>query len=417
MKVGQFLIKVFFFLFIVNSGLAYAEPSNKEVNQLLQQKLGELIHQYNIPGATLTYGFSDEPLQTVSAGMSDIENNTSMQPGTLFVAGSITKSFIGAAILELIQSDKVQANEDLAHIANQYGGELSQILSLYPDLGPVTLKQLLVHISGVPEDINTPTFIQAFIKNPKQVWTDQQLLALAMQHAFYFKPGEPGMWSYTNTDYLLLSIVISSVTKQSDEQILEGLWQKAGLSNIYYANDGVIPHSIANNIAVGYLNIQSNDEMTQAFKNQPVVTIPGEQPYQAYALNNAYNIFGHGSSGIIANTETLALWYRALFQGSLLSKSSIAMMLDGQKNGDYNNAEYGFGVTTHVMPKYGYVISHDGLDPGYSVIVMYFVKYHLVLALATNSTNLNVSTFDVHSGKLMPGLVDKLMPILVNSHA
>ncbi len=64
------------------------------------------------------------------------------------------------------------------------------------------------------------------------------------------------------------------------------------------------------------------------------------------------------------------------------------------------------------MPNFGYLVSHDGLLPGYSVNVLYFFKYNLVIALATNSSNPYASAFDVYTGKVLSGIISSILPVL-----
>ncbi len=397
--------------------LGYAHTINPV--QISQQRaavkkiLTNLIYSYNIPGAVITYGFKGQPLQTVAVGFRDMSDFLPIENNTLFITGSITKSFTAMAILDLVRSGKIQENETLGKIADQYKGELKGVVSRYPSLTVVTIRELLVHTSGVPEDVNSSIFKNKFIVNPKHVWLDDELLDIAMKRPFYFKPGAAGKWSYTNTDYLLLGVVIRTIVGQEMPTVFRQLWHKAGLQNIYYANNGLIPAEALKNMATGYISVAGSNEMQLAFKNKTKVVVPGAKHYIAYSLNNAYNVFGPTASGMIANTAALAMWYRAIFEGKLLDKMGVDMLLNGISNGKYNHAKYALGVTTHVIPTYGYVVSHDGLAPGFSLFLIYFFKYNLVVALATNSSNPYVSTFDVHNGQILPGFIGAIMPVLV----
>lgn len=394
--------------------MIYAGPENyTKKNQQLKKTLIAVINEDNIPGVVISYGFKNQPLQTVCAGFSDIKSKTLMNDNTVFIIGSITKSFIAASILQLVEAKKITVNDSLSKIASQYGGELAKDLAKYPTLGPVTIKQLLNHTSGVPEDVNTPEFVASFIKNPTLIWSDQDLLAIAMKRPFYFRPGEVGAWSYTNTDYLLLSIVLKSITKQSISKLFSQLWSQAGLKNIYYADNGIIPDAALKNLAAGYMPINDKDRITLAFKDFPKVILPGKLPLNAYTLKTGYNVFDPTSSGIITTTQSLALWYRTLFYKNFLKPGSIRVMLNGVPIAQENNLKYGFGVVTAVMPTYGYLVTHNGLGPGYSVAVFYFFKYDLVVSIATNSSNSSVNTFDIFSGKLLPGILTKIMPLLI----
>lgn len=381
----------------------------------LKNRLEKLLQKYNVPGAVLTYGFSDKPLQTIAVGYSDISKKALMSDSTLFIVGSISKSFVAAIILQLYDQKKLSLESTMISLARHYKGNLAKVVKAYPQVSNMTIRQLLNHTSGIPEAINTSEFTHAFINNPTYHWTDEKLLELAFHQNVYFSPGESGKWSYTNTDYILLGLVIESITGSTIDEAFLKIWSKAGLKNIYYANKGVVPSDAKKRLAAGYVLLNSDFILLPAFIKQPIVYV-GDGKNKAYELINAYNIFAPSSTGVVTNSITLANWYRNLFLYYFLSTALTNDMLVGVNNGKYNHAQYALGVTTHVLPKYGLVVSHDGLEPGYSTIAMYLPKYKLVVVLSTNSTNQAVSTFNVHNGKTMPGFLDELLPIILHDN-
>ncbi len=395
--------------------IASANPPQAE-NAELQTMLEQLIQEQNIPGVVVTYGFDNQPLQTIAAGFSNISAKTPMQNQTQFMIGSVTKSFISAAILQEVAAGKMNVDESLQSIAKQYGGEIASVVKTYPATAPITLRELLDHTSGVHDDVNTSIFTQAFMKDPKKVWTDQELLAIALPHPFYFKPGTKGVFSYTNTDYLLLSIVLKSATHHSLGQTFQQLFTQADLTGIYYPENGVIPPDIFSNMALGYMSLNDSNPLRVAFQDAPVVTIPGISKLQAYELYNDATIPDPSAGGLISSTENMAKWYRALFQnGNILPPAELQMMLHGGvPNGKYNQAHYGFGVATNVIPPYGYIVSHNGQMPGYTAIVFYFFQSHLVVAAAINSSQSDfLDPFDYSTGKPAPGLFSTIIPVLL----
>lgn len=397
---------------------AQTPPSqDSQQRNAIRAALSQLIEKYNIPGASLTYGFDEQPLQTITVGYSDLATKQAMTKDNIFISGSVTKSFVGAAILKEIEQGKITKDETLSSIAKQYSGEISDSIRKYPQLGTVTLKQLLTHTSGIPKDINSLAFKKAFISNPYKSWTDQELLAIAMQKPFYFKPGSPGLTSYTNTDYLILGIVLKSISRQPISSLFKALWTEAQLKNIYYYENGIVPENVQQKMAVGYESTTNPDALLPAFQGLPQVNTLSNENEKMYALNNAYTIFLGSAGGIITNTTALANWYRELFQNeAVLSQQSIQDMLKSDITvGKDKNLRYGFGVVTYSSPQYGYFVSHDGFSPGYSMEVFYFYKYHLVLALAINDSNQTfMNTYDIDTGEIEPGAFMTLMPILVD---
>lgn len=403
------------FILLLSMCVVKANASFVSSEDILNNRLEALLQKYNVPGAVLTYGFRDEPLKTIAVGYSDVSKKILMSASTLFVVGSISKSFLAAAMLQLYDQKKLSLDSTMLSLARQYKGELAKLVKAYPQISHMTIRQLLNHTSGIPEVINTKDFTQAFVDNPTHQWSDIKLLELAMKQKVYFYPGEPGKWSYTNTDYILLGLVIETITRSPIDDAFLKIWKKADLNNIYYPNKGVIPIEAKDSLAAGYVLLNSEHSLLSAFIKQPVVNI-GNYKNKAYELKNAYNIFAPSSTGIIANSIALAKWYRDLFQYNFLPADVTNEMLMGVKNGIYNQAKYALGVTTHVLPNYGLIVSHDGLEPGYSTIAMYLPKYKLVVVLATNSSNQAVSTFNVYNGKLMPGFVDELLPIILHDN-
>jgi D-alanyl-D-alanine carboxypeptidase len=383
----------------------------------IENELKAYISNNNIPGVVLSYGFGAEPVHTIAAGYSKLSTATAMKNDNVFLSGSITKSFLAAMILQLVEKNDLSLDDTLQDISKRYNGILKAIITKYPSMANITLKELLNHTSGVPEAINTDKFRNAFVNDPCKFWSDESLIDLAMTNhpSLYFPPGEKGKWSYTNTDYILLGIVLQDVSKMSLNENFTKLFNNLKIKNLYYADNGLMPINALNALASGFTSIDDNKIMNRAFTKLPVVTIPGKDKIQSHEITSDYNIFSPSASGLVATAPALLKWYRALFQGNLLKKTSINEMLNVIHNGKYNEAGYGLGVTSHVMPKYGYVISHDGLEPGYSVIVMYFVKYNLFIAIATNSSNTDVSTFNVYDGQSINGIIDRILPLILQS--
>lgn len=411
-KLKNFYIPLLVLLSFSVSNISLPTPHSKNT-VAVRQKLVELIELYHIPGAVLSYGFNDEPLTTISVGCASLEPKNVMTDDSLFLMGSITKSFTAAIILKLVEQHKIRLNETLTDIAGNYGGEIRLLITKYPDLGPMTIKDLLNHTSGVPQSINTESFKKLFSENPKKYYSPRALIDIAMQHPVYFKPGSKGMWSYTNTDYILLGVVIQDVTKKSLLRNFNELFLTVNIDNLYFPDKGKLPVEAKEKLSSGYISTRDENVMNNAFRSNIKVFLPGTNGGQAYQIRDSYNIFSPAASGLITTAPALVKWYRILFQGGFLNEESIGAMLKTVSNGIYNQAASGLGVTVHMYPGYGDVISHDGLSPGYSSIIMYFKKYKLTLALATNSSNSYVSTFQVNTGEIIPGILPVILPLIL----
>ena len=109
---------------------------------------------------------------------------------------SITKTFTAAEVVSLAQRGLV----DLDAPASQYLDH--PLLAQQP-----TVRQLLSMRSGVPEHTND-TFFAAVTATPSKSWTATEALAYATG-----PPMPPGTeFAYTNSNYLLLGLLIEKVT-------------------------------------------------------------------------------------------------------------------------------------------------------------------------------------------------------------
>ena len=405
-------IAIVFFTLIVSTTVTAKSISDEAI----KNQLNLMLAKYNLPGIVISYKFSHSPIKTIYAGKKSIYPIKPINASTLFPVGSITKSFTAVLILKLVEDKKISLDEKLGDVAYHYRGQLYAMILKYPALKDMTIRELLNHTSGVPQSINTDSFKKYFIKNPYKYYSSEFLMNLAMSHKVYFKPGTKGAWSYTNTDYILLGLILEDVTGKTLDTNFQSLFASVGIDNLYFASDGKIPQIALSKLATGYIPTTDKDLIAKAFINNRVVVVPGLTNIEAYQIRPIYNLFSPAASGLIASSASLVQWYYCLFEGGLLNVSQRNEMLKTVMNGKYNAAGYGLGVTVHTYPGLGLVISHDGLQPGYSTMLMYIAKYKLVLAIATNISTTRVSTYNVNDGSIIPGVVTDILPVLLDTN-
>jgi D-alanyl-D-alanine carboxypeptidase len=120
--------------------------------------------------------------------------------------GSGTKAFVATVVLQLVSEGRLTLDDTvdrwLPGVVSGHGN----------DGRKVTIRQLLQHRSGIHDyyselPLNT---LKQFKQHRFDDVTPQQAVALAMRHRPTFAPGKG--WSYSNTNYTLLGMVIGSVT-------------------------------------------------------------------------------------------------------------------------------------------------------------------------------------------------------------
>lgn len=193
---------------------------------VVEKLLKEYAEKYHIPG--LAYGIiADGKLAgTVTYGYSDLEKKIPVTTKSAFRVASMTKSFVSVAILKLRDEGKIRL-DDPAYL---YIPEMKDQHYLTEDAPPVTIRQLLTHTAGFPED------------NP---WGDRQLAITDEQMIAMIKKGitfsnVPGrVYEYSNLGFAMLGYIIQKISgKTYEDYINENVLLPLGMKDTYweYAN-------------------------------------------------------------------------------------------------------------------------------------------------------------------------------------
>jgi CubicO group peptidase (beta-lactamase class C family) len=283
-----------------------AQPGNVDI--FLQQKMKEL----RIPGMQVAVVQNGEIIFSKSYGYANLQDSVPVNNKSVFSINSCTKAFTGVAIMQLVEEGKV----DLDAPVSRYVDNLPAAWQA------VTIKQLLIHVSGLPEILHffDPVTHGLGKQTEDIVW--EKVKAQPMQ----FKTG--GQFSYNQTNYVLLGKVIERLTGKPFAQIFqEKQFQIAGIQRTLFGDSrDVIPR-----FAPTYRYLQAGD---------------GEGKYTANYTE--FPFFQRTGSGLNSTAEDMANWIIALQQGKLLkSKTSLTTLW---KQGTYNDGTptqwaLGFGIT------------------------------------------------------------------------
>ncbi len=380
--------------------------------------LKKSINDYNIPGASLSIIYPDGTSKTYVAGFSDIAKKTVIKPSQLFLVGSVTKSYVSVLMLRIVDEKRVSLDDTLDYISKNNtrdGGKLKKIVAQYPPLQEVTIRECMQHNSGIRDAINSPAYQAAQSKDPSKVWSDSELIELAMMGKPFFKPGTPNAYSYTNTDYILVGMAIEAITGSSVSSQLVDLFQQNKLDHTYYIADGIIPSSLTPEIAHGYVPYISGDDSDD--ESHKVVSLSSGESMQFIDITRKYSLSGPSAGGIVATSMDVARWYEKLFfNQTVLPPQTLQLMLTGIRTANPNSIA-GLGIGIEHNKTLGEIIGHTGILPGYTTSAMYLEKYHLVIVLTTNSYNRSVLRYDPQTGIAQKNMFDVLLPVIINSIA
>lgn len=263
----------------------------------LQNILDNFRIQNNIPGMQMTISTGSQAMQTFCSGTTTLHGTTNVGKNSLFEIGSITKSYISAVILQLEAEGKLSLDDKVGKWFPQYS-----------DWSNVTIKQLLNMTAGIYDYADDEQFVQQLTENHQRYWSMTEITNFAYSHNpnSLFLPGQG--WSYSNTQYTLIGMIIEMVTHKSvEENLRERIFIPLGLHNTIYQND-LIP----SNLTLMVHGYWEDSDTTLFAKDQDLTDI---------------NIsWGNSAGAIISPSEDVAKWIRALFSGQILKSQQFREM-------------------------------------------------------------------------------------------
>ena len=322
------------------------------------------------PGMILTVDFEPSGRWSGSAGLADTAADQPMAVDSQFGIGSITKTFVAAVVLQLMEEGVI----DLDATINNY---LPTDLSIdVPHADEITVRMLLNHTSGLPEWLTEAVILQ-IVEEPSRIWGDEELLAIAFEQGMLFEPGDA--FAYSNTDYTLLGLIIEELT---------------GLSWVAQVRERILgPLSLSSTIARSPSDTAVTPQMARGYVKlgREVLDTTLTDPSMAGAA---------GGNAMFSSTEDLARFIAALLNGELFtSPSTLDEMLDFVDAPDDNGFPYwyGLGVERYEIGGVNY-IGHAGGAVGYCSVMYVASDTGTTIAGAINGYNLA----DVYMDLMLP---------------
>jgi D-alanyl-D-alanine carboxypeptidase len=194
------------------AALASAAPAPARPGYLqpdLQRDL-DAITATGVPGVLAQVRAAGRELHGTS-GVANLDSHTPINATGFFRIGSITKTFIAVVVLQLVAEHRLSLDDTVERwLPGVVAGNGN-------DGALITVRELLQHTSGLH---NYTDDLQAQITSPAaarklefQQFTRQDLLDIALASQPDFAPGTG--WNYSNTNYILLGMIIEKVTRDS----------------------------------------------------------------------------------------------------------------------------------------------------------------------------------------------------------
>lgn len=277
-------------------------------------------------------------------GLADIEQDVPATARTVYRIGSVTKQFTAAAVMQLVDQNKVKLDDSIA----------TYLPALPAAWRRVTVRQLLNHTSGIPSYTDVG---DRWRRRWGEEMTPDTLVAMTASDTVWFAPGSG--WRYDNTGYVLLGMLIEKVTGRSwGSDLAERFAKPLGLGDTREClNTPIIARR-----ARGY------EKEGEAWENTTYLAMT--QPYSAGA--------------ICSTVGDLVRWNRELHTGHVVSSASYALMTTPEGAADKSAMRYGFGLMRDTLAGRP-IITHGGGIHGFITANAWVPSAELSVTVLTNS--------------------------------
>jgi D-alanyl-D-alanine carboxypeptidase len=211
----------------------------------------------------------------------------------------------------------------------------------------VTVRELLGHTGGVPDDLR-PTAAALYGGDRRRRWTPRRLVALVAG-----QPRGPARFAYSNTDYTLAGMIVERVTGRPLGRVLaRRITRPLGLQRTSFP---VHAATIPGRHARGY----------SLARDATLAPVPG--PLVDYTTFDPSLAWGAGNA--ISTAGDVGRFFGALLGGRLLPARELAAMERTVPTGQGNGSRYGLGLFALRSPC-GRVWGNDGDIAGFSTRAM-----------------------------------------------
>jgi len=279
----------------------------------------------------------------------------------IFGIGSVTKTITSAAIFKLQEANVLTLDD--------------AVIDWIPNIGDYTfidpnakIYQLLQHTSGIFDYTTHPSYGDSIYGGDfTRIWTPTEVLEKFLEEPTFIT-GQS--WGYSNTNYLLLGLIIESASGQAYHEFVRSeILEPNGLTGIRLFPYEQISSEYAH-IYVDLMNDGTMDDIDAAGINYEAI-------FSSAWAAGAYT----------ASAEDITTFAKLLYSGQILNEDSM-----DQLYGEYplgNSTGYGMGVIIYSDAEGNpYLYGHNGAI-FYSSNVYYFPAKDLSISLLANSNNVN----------------------------
>jgi D-alanyl-D-alanine carboxypeptidase len=331
-----------------------ADAFGAQLDSILEHQQGV----FRIPGLSAAVVFPDGSRWERARGFADLGREVEATPDTTFVIGSITKTFVTAATMQLADEGVLSLDDPL-----------SKYVADFPNAANITIAELASHTSGLYDYFQHPEYNQQVFDFPNHEWKPREILAEFVLDP-YFEPGAG--YHYSNTNFVLLGLVVQAAAGEPLADVLRSRFFEPLDLDATWAQSGGPPPTAG---SLGYL-VQQRGTV-------------GLDDGTTYRPTLAAATVAWGAGDIVSTASDLADWAGALYGGDVVSADSLALM-ENYGYAPEAQGTYGLGTRTRLIGQYR-LFGHTGSLRGFDAAMWYVPDADLTIVVLTNRGRIDVN--------------------------
>jgi len=319
----------------------------------------------NTPGAAVLVLDHGEVAFRKMIGLAHLRDKKPITPTTTFELASVSKQFAGTAILRLYEQGKLALDDDV----RKYLPELP----VYDAKRPIRILNLARQTSGLPEYMDLE-YVKG--KDPRFVTNTDYVGEFAKQRAKFplsFPTGSD--WKYTNTNFMLLALIVERVSKKPFAAFMKGeFFEPLKMTTAgVYEHPNFKPHEPA----LGYH--KEKNEFRESW---------GPPPFRHESLLTV------GDGSVWCSLDDMARWDDGWRLDKVLTPETIKLALVPSKYGKDQTTDYAFGWGVTLENGHLASMAHNGSWGGFHTLIHRDVAQQRTLIVLSNTESMDVEAVD-----------------------
>ncbi len=301
------------------------EPMSEEDRAAIDAGIAAVMAEHpEVPAFYLGFWSPERGSYQQAYGLADVANERAASVDDHFRIGSVSKTFGGALVLQLIDEGLLALDDSVVDVD-------PELAARFPDIAGIPIRDLLGMTSGIPDYMNVhDATVASHAQHPDTQWDPIDLIGFGVEGGLQ-PVGTPG---YSTTNYIILQEIAETLTgRPIQELVTERLTEPLGMPStaLPYNEDTTLPEPLAR----GYMSPACVEELVRDGAEEIA------DDTDTTDWNASYGQIGGGMHSTVADLGT---WAASMSGSSLLSDELAAERLE-MHDAALGIFTYGLGIS------------------------------------------------------------------------